>query len=637
MKKIAALFLTAALLAALLCALVPYTASASVINVTTKVDAVDAKFDDSGVFVYTNTGTSPKKLNSITYHFGNAKLLVFASDGRLIEAGENLIEKQYCVQENVVCPAGGFVVAFNGNKSTQLETLRKIVLEDAMIYNSTMSVTWEATGEFDKDNMLLKITYDNKAKEPAKDALRFLFVGNSTTYVNGCPIKFRALCEAAGKSVIVDYCTKGSAYLANFADETQDCGQRFRNLLKANKYDYVVLQDAAGTTYGKAEQACEVLIPMILANGAKPVFYMRYSDAECNHTRVNNHYYVYSKLAEKYNTVYAPIVVSFYRCFQTYPGIVLMADDGGHHSKEGSYLIAATWMYAFLGIDPLGNSYTADIDPETVRCLQLMAKSSIEEPFTPLEEPGDILPIEGKDGKTYDPISVGKIYTRTGDYYIRTDEYTDEYTDIAEDRKTLLGRMTDGKTATVPTEGDALSRIGCFKGETTTVTIDLGGVSEVKAFFTDLWGGGWGIPDPTGAKVSVAFSPDNKTFSKEYSLTGTQTYTSGGWKGMEFRLELDKTEQARYVRFTYTLDGGKFCWTSESAVWGVAGEEPGLLEGDVDGDGEVNIADYLLTKNYVLTGVAIREEYVARMDVNADNIVDIIDYLRIKRIVLEQK
>ena len=633
MKKALSLLLTLALLAGTFCTVVPMTASASAVSFTVTAGTVDAAFT-GGVAVYTNTGSSDKKFPSLTYHFYKASLLVFAKDGRLIEAGGNLIEEKYCVQENLVVPAGGFAVAYSGN--SQLDALKTFAMEGAMLYNATLSVTRKATGSYDPATKKVKISYDNADRTYAKDALRFLFVGNSTTYVNGCPLKFQAMAEAAGKSVIVDYCTKGSAYLTQFADASLEEGKKFRNLLSKNKYDYVVLQDAAGTTFEKAVQACDVLIPLIKANGAKPVFYMRYSDAECNPTRVNNHYNVYSALAKKYDTIYAPIVVSFYRCFQTYPEITLMADDGGHHSKEGSYLIAATWLYAFLGIDPLGNAYTADMPAETVKKLQTMAKSSIEEPFTRLDSP-DTVPAtyETADGNFYDLISEGKTYVCSAPYYGGTSSGGMVDKDASGNP---LYKLTNGIRATEPAEGNAPGQIGAYsQAANSTLVLDLGAVSDVKAVTYDLWGiTSWGVPMPSKATVTVALSEDGKTYSSESAMTYKQTYAQGTNEGGLFSYEYATLQKARYVRLTFKL-AGNFLWGSEFAVYGVAAEQPPAEYpfGDVNRDRVVDAFDYQMLKAYVLgTYTAQHEEDVALMDILSDGSIDAFDYQIVKAIVL---
>lgn len=556
MKKLISALLTLSLLVTMLCTAIPMTASAAAVEFTVSVKAVDTAYTTAnGVHLYTNTTKAEKKYNSITYTLNAAKLLVFASDGRLIEAGGNLVEKKGCVQENLIVPAGGFALAFP-TSNTNLMNCWNYAMNGAMLYNATLSVIRKVNGVYDAKAKTVKITYDNDTSIP-KGAKRFLFIGNSCTYVNGNPLKFEALCNAAGLNVSVDYCTEGSAFLSYFCSG----GKYYNELtakLKANKYDYIVLQDASGASKETTADSVAKLMPMIKDNGATPLFYMRYPDktAEAGFKEQLYRFYEgYSALAEKYNTKFGPSVVAYARCREKYPEIPLYADDNSHHSKEGSYLIACTWLYGFMGVDPVGNTYTADLDPDVVKKLQEIAKDAVETPLSTEGDASKVPAFVGKDGKTYKNIAEGCTYTRTGS------PYSGDWQDF--DGTKLLGKMTDGKVALT---GDDPA-IGCYKGTTTSVTVDLGKVCSVQGIFTDLWGGDWGVPSPVGAKASVAFSTDGNTFSAETQLTYAKIGESGKWVQTNFTTALSAPVSARYVRVSYTI-GGSFCWTSEVAVYG---------------------------------------------------------------------
>lgn len=117
-------------------------------------------------------------------------------------------------------------------------------------------------------------------------------------------------------------------------------------------------------------------------NGARPLLYMRYSDKTDDSARIadtTRHVRTYTSMAEKYGVPAAPAAVAFREAIQAGYGKALYADDLSHHSKAGSYLIACTWLYAYLGISPVGNAYTAELDGETVRFLQQTALESCAE------------------------------------------------------------------------------------------------------------------------------------------------------------------------------------------------------------------------------------------------------------------
>ncbi|MBS1333871.1 MAG: hypothetical protein HP049_05340, partial [Clostridiales bacterium] len=147
----------------------------------------------------------------------------------------------------VTIPAGGFLIAFGAGADERLKQCYDTAFEGAMLYNATMSVIYDVRGTLDAETRQLSIAYP--APEPETDeTLKFLFVGNSMTYFNGTPLKFKALCRAAGIDVSVTYCTFGSAYLSEFADETHERGRALRRALNDKAFDYVVLQDAGGAS-----------------------------------------------------------------------------------------------------------------------------------------------------------------------------------------------------------------------------------------------------------------------------------------------------------------------------------------------------------------------------------------------------
>ncbi|MBR4853028.1 MAG: discoidin domain-containing protein, partial [Clostridia bacterium] len=420
------------------------------------------------------------------------------------------------------------------------------------------------------------IAYNNPVA-PSKDAIKFLFVGNSTTYFNGIPIKFKGLCQAAGVEVVVDYCTNGSAFLSEFADANHERGKKFRNMLNAKEYDYVVLQDAAGAGYNAMEKAVGTMLPLIEKNGATPLLYMRYSNDLDPETRVDSfykHYLNYSRLSVKYDIDYAPVSGAFLKCIETNPEINLFADDGGHHSWEGSYLAACTWLYSYLGKDPRGNSYTANLPAATATALQNIAYEIAKNgyPF-----PGSDITKTVIDGVTYENLSLNKPYTSSGGEYT-TENWTDG------PGTNPLGKFTNGYGA-IGIAGDS-GECACFKGKEVSITIDLGKLSKVKQICADLYGNtGWGIPSTKKASLKVAFSADGKNFTEAVAVTDSTTQTEGNWERRDFVITFADMIEARYVRVDYVIDGN-FLWGSEISVYGTSEtqNEPDVSEPDVSED-----------------------------------------------------
>ncbi len=517
-----------------------------------EITAYDAKAINGGVVIY-RAGDTAKTVSASDHALGSAMLLTFDKDGVLYEAGSSILpttSDYYGAQTSFTVPEGGYTVAFDSRSPGGLAALYGKVMDGIMIYNATVSVTYDMTAKLDEASGKLIITCGDPVPE-TEATKRFLFVGNSTTYFNGNPIKFEALCRAAGLDVKAEYCTFGSAYLYEFADESHERGKAFRKKLAEKKYDYIVFQDAAKASYAQSDEALSALIPLARENGAVPLLYMRYSTTVQGAAKFYN---TYTRLAEKYDVGTCKTAVAFACCMEEHPEINLFAEDGGHHSKEGSYLAACTWLYSYCGIDPRGNTYTAGLDAATAAALQSEAYRAVAEEYD-----GEIASVSQKiiDGVTYTDIALGKSYTPTGG------AYDGAWSDTGADGKPT-GKLTDGILATA---GDDTS-IGCYKGEAQSITIDLGAVYDIKLIETRIFGnGGWGIPDPKEANVDIYISADGKDFTLLGKAGKADGAADGEWKMCAFTLAADGETEARFVRISYTLTG-KFLWTDEIAVYG---------------------------------------------------------------------
>lgn len=64
-------------------------------------------------------------------------------------------------------------------------------------------------------------------------------------------------------------------------------------------------------------------------------------------------------------------------------------------------------------------------------------------------------------------------------------------------------------------------------------------------------------------------------------------------------------------------------------------EDPNVVTlGDVNGDGRINVADYMLVKRSVLRTYTLNEEQKSSADVNGDGRINIADYTLLKRFVM---
>ena len=535
---------------------VPFTTYAADVKYSANVDGVDIDVSGKKVVVFPNDGDTVRTIRSGRYGFKNAFLMVFDKNGQMIEVGKNLIDGDGSPQLSVKIPVGGFLVALGPNVSGGAKKVFDLAMNDAMLYNATMTVIRDIKCTFNDSNMDLSFTYTPEKAETEKTK-KFLFVGNSTTYFNGTPLKFKALCDAAGLDVSVTYCTNGAAYLSEFADSTHDYGKKLRNLLNTKKFDYVVFQDAASATEKQADDALATLLPLVEKNGAEALLYMRYTselDPEIRKHNVARYFVLYDNLAEKYSLKYAPIVLSFNQCVETYPEIDLYGDDDSHHSAEGSYLIACTWLYSYLGVDPVGNTYTANLPTDVVEKLQEMAKKGVDEKYDPSEMLQDVYE---ENGKEYHNIAIGKPYKSNGTKYVGN------WTETGDDGKPL-GKYTDGFAALFGSE----AAIGGYSCPEMDITIDLEGKGEIKRITTDLFGGAWGIGDPNKAEIKFLVSTDGKKFTElEGTVKEESEDQADDWKRTLYTVTLETPVEATHVKVRYAVEGS-FCWLSEINVFG---------------------------------------------------------------------
>ena len=597
-KKVFSLALMTAMLATAVIGAVPASAKTYDNTFTVTINGTNCSTLSNNVVLYTNDTDTVRVIKSTDYRADNfrySKIMIFNKDGRLIEAGGDLTHVDGVngsAQEYINIPTRGFAIAFNPGV-TNLKKCFDVAMEGAVLYNATMSVIHEVIGSYSGKTLTIK--YDNATAAPAT-AKKFLFVGNSSTYFNGTPIKFKGLAQSAGVDVDVTYCTYGSAFLYEYANAGHERGKAFRNHLKTGNFDYVVLQDGGTADYSDSKPAVSVLLPLIKESGAEALLYMRYSsnsDPAQRFMSARKHYINYTRLSREYGLNVSPAATSFLICTDKYPEINLYATDNSHHSKEGSYLIACTWLYSYLGIDPVGVEYDADLGADVARKLQECAKIACEEEYDYKVSEEDLLPDEDiyyVNGNKYESITINKPYTTNGTAYSGT------WTEHNEDGS-LIGKYTNGIYAD---DNGSSSAIGCVKGAKINVDIDLKGKYDIKAFRTQLYGNpGWGIPNPfdTEKNIYVEFSVSND--GKNYTLVGkadaVKAFDDGDWTKAIYTLEPKEKTEARYIRATFYNTG--FLWCDEISAYGVEGG---------------NIA---LNKDYTVSGVGERKDsYCAKLN-----------------------
>lgn len=570
LKRFIALALTAALL---ICGL-PTTVNAEEENkmdveFTVNVNGWETVPKNNQLTIFENDSDEVRSVKTDEYNFTSSKVFVFNGEGIMTEAGENLYGNKDGTfgspQTEVNIPPHGFMAVFGGAVSVKLARAYAFVFEGAMLYNSTMTVVQKIYGSYDKEAGTLTIKYNKKQPE-SENCKSFLFVGNSTTYFNGIPLKFRAICAAAGIEVSVTYCTFGSAYLSEFANENHERGKALRKALEDKRYDYVVLQDAGSADFEDSQPALDIILPLVYKNGAEPLLYMRYSSTSDDSARTDGairHYRNYMRLSRLYGLRCSPVAVAFEYCRTEHREINLYASDNSHHSKEGSYLAAATLMYSFFGVSPVGNEYTAYLPQDMVDVLQHEAAKAVETEFTA----GLIKPASEKiNGTEYVNLAYEKPYTVTGEPY--TGELTyDKWTDVRADGS-VIGKYTDG----MKTVNCADVMCGIYKGKKMSVTVDLGKLYLISRADTDVVGGPWGLDSADDPEVTFDFSADGVHYYPASAETQKNALVrSGELKRRTLYVVPESPVAARYVRVNYSVQS-EHCGVSEIQAFGAEAE-----------------------------------------------------------------
>ena len=113
--------------------------------------------------------------------------------------------------------------------------------------------------------------------------MKILFIGNSYTYFNDMPALFGAECEKKGVPADVKSVTAGGYMLSQFLSDDDEYGRRVKQLLRDEKFDYVVMQEQSvlpATDPAAFLKSVSELTALIRKNGAKPVLYQTWGRAD---------------------------------------------------------------------------------------------------------------------------------------------------------------------------------------------------------------------------------------------------------------------------------------------------------------------------------------------------------------------
>ena len=206
-----------------------------------------------------------------------------------------------------------------------------------------------------------------------RPGLRVLFVGNSITYYHDMPAMVERLAAAdpGPEPLIVVSYTRGGARLSDFAG---DGGLR-RLLQEQSKIPSLPPAERAQ----QMDPAARTLHSLITAAGARTLLFMTAGYEHGNgwgdsyQAMQLRLYQGYAAVGSEIGADVVPVGVAWQDAHLRQPDLGLWSWDGTHPSTAGSYLDACMFYAALTGRSPVGNPYTAGLDPSQARFLQQAA------------------------------------------------------------------------------------------------------------------------------------------------------------------------------------------------------------------------------------------------------------------------
>jgi hypothetical protein len=190
---------------------------------------------------------------------------------------------------------------------------------------------------------------------------RVLFVGNSLTYYNDMPSMVRKLAahdQGARTLVVAQYTAPGWSLRRASAHDG------LRTLLDEVRWNDVVLQERSD----ESQPFVHDLHSRVTANGGRTVIF----DLGAGGAGA------YAEVAQALSATLAPVWAAWEEARSRDPAVDLLADDGRHPNRAGSFLIACVFYAVLTDRDPAGSDYAGDLDPAQARFLKRVAWHAYE-------------------------------------------------------------------------------------------------------------------------------------------------------------------------------------------------------------------------------------------------------------------
>jgi len=231
----------------------------------------------------------------------------------------------------------------------------------------------------------------------AQQSLKVLFIGNSFTYVHDLPGTFKALSNAAGKTVTVDDYTVGGAQFAGTNGLANTAA--VYTMIRSQQWDYVVLQDNQGAFAGYQNQvsSANIAANMRLRDSVKTihpcssviwftgwgplggVFSGDNTTLELN--RVDSNYQYMQNLYPSKKEIMAPFGKAWIASMAGMPSINLYESDNVHPGLAGQLLNASVLYTTVFKQNPSAVNYTAGLSSSNAAFLRSTGYNTVITPY----------------------------------------------------------------------------------------------------------------------------------------------------------------------------------------------------------------------------------------------------------------
>jgi PKD repeat protein len=224
----------------------------------------------------------------------------------------------------------------------------------------------------------------------AQDSISVLFVGNSYIYSNDLPGMLSALTGSLGDEITYDSKVNGGFTFNNQLNDPQTHVK-----IKSKPWDFVVLQgQSQEPSFPYLQVNTNTLPPAVkLADSvyanrycSQVLYFMTWGrengdqqwDSINTFHKMNDRLELaYLRIMDSAQASVSPVGSAWRFIRDNHPTIQLYSADGSHPSVAGTYLAACTFYTSLFRKSPVGDVYSAGLDPAVANVLQTTAASIV--------------------------------------------------------------------------------------------------------------------------------------------------------------------------------------------------------------------------------------------------------------------